>query len=240
VIYNITLGIELLSLRNLAMENLFPVVIILAIVAVAIIGTIWGKYAERKRTEQVRQAAKQLGLTFNPMDDAGLLSELSSLRLFTQGHSRKIKNIVHGETDQVEIGIFDYQYTTGSGKNAKTRKHTVIYFESPDLQLPQFAMRPENLFHKLGSLVGLKDIDFDSHPVFSRAFHLQGEDEPSVRQLFREEILSQFENHTGVCVEGRQRQLIYFRSATRVAPEEIRSFMEEGFKVFSLMRSSTA
>ena len=187
----------------------------------------------------MQQAAEDLGLPFYPTEDTPLLTRLSCFRLFTQGHGRKIKNMIHGDTEQVEIAIFDYQYTTGSGKNAKTRKQTVIYFESPDLQLPQFAMRPESLFHKLGSLVGLKDIDFDSHPAFSSAFHLQGEDEPSVRQLFREEILDHFEEHTGVCVEGRQQQLVYFRSSTRVAPEQIRSFMEEGYAIFSLMRPAS-
>jgi len=113
----------------------------------------------------------------------------------------------------------------------------VIYFESADLQLPQFAMRPENLFHKLGSLVGFQDIDFKSHPAFSSTFHLQGEDEPSVRQLFREEVLKHLEGQAGICMEGKQRQLVYYRTSTRIAPEQARHFMEEGFNVFSLMRS---
>jgi len=90
------------------MKDLFPFVIIVGIIAAVIVGIIWRIYAERKRTEKMQQAAKTLGLPFYSTGDPALLNKLANFRLFTQGRSRKIKNMIHGETEEVEIGIFDY------------------------------------------------------------------------------------------------------------------------------------
>jgi hypothetical protein len=218
-------------------EVFLPVLIVGGISAFVVAILVVGYFQEKKRNEGLAAVAEKLGLPFFPSGDPALIDELSKFELFTQGRSRKISNMLHGETDEVRVGIFDYQYTTGSGKNSHTWWQTVIYFCSPELNLPHFAMRPEHLFHKIGGLLGYEDLDFESHPIFSRKYLLRGSDPDRIRVLFRDEILTYFEDQKGVSVEGNGNQIIYYRASKRVAPDEVRGLMEEGFAVFKLFRS---
>ena len=206
------------------------------VVILVVVGLVMGLsiYFDRKRTEAMQAAADELGLPFFPQGDQSLIDELGYFDLFSQGRSRKIKNMIHGETDAVDIGIFDYQYTTGSGKNSHTYKQSVICFNSSDLNLPKFSMRQEGFFDKIGGMLGFQDIDFDTHPTFSAAYVLKGENEELVRQTFRAEILEYLESINGVNVEGGATRLIYFRAGRTIRPEDVRSFMSEGFAVYSL------
>ena len=66
---------------------------------------------------------------------------------------------------------------------------------------------------KLCEMLGLKDIDFDSHPQFSKDYLLKGADEAAVRRCFHPAVLTFFEQHTGkrqwVATEGLGSILVY-------------------------------
>ncbi len=210
---------------------------VIVFVVVAIVASIW---YERKRTQKISEVASEMGLAFYPSGDPVLVSQLAAFHLFSQGRGRSITNMIHGNTGDVDVGIFDYKYTVGSGKNSSTWRQTVIAFESADLDLPHFAVRPENLFHKIGKAFGYQDIDFDTHPKFSSTYLLRGTDETRIRALFRAEVLLYLENKAGVSVEGMGRRLVFYRPGQRSQPESIRSLMEEGFELFGLFRASPA
>jgi hypothetical protein len=208
--------------------------IVVAFLGVAIAVIFITSRLEKKRTEALDRTAKQMGLTFYPRGDGSTLASLSGFHLFSQGHAKRIQNLMQGEANHMEVQVFAYQYTTGSGKNSHTSMQTVICFRSTKLDLPEFSLRPENILHKIGSLFGYQDIDFDTHPDFSKHYLLRGSDEEAIHSRFHEEILSFFDEHRGLCTEGRGKQLIFYRTAKQVKPEDIRSFMEEGFKVVQL------
>ena len=130
------------------------------------------KRSKEKRTMQLASIAHKLNLPFFPEGDDSLLERLNHFHLLSQGHSDEIWNMLHGETNNVELAVFDYQYTTGSGEHSYIDNQSVIYFRSPKLNLPQFAVRPEGIFHNIGSVLGQKDIDFVSHPDFSKKYLL--------------------------------------------------------------------
>lgn len=205
-----------------------------ALVMGAIIFAVY--WHEKRRTERFQAVCLQLGLAFSPKGDDTLLDRLSKFHLFSQGRARKIKNMLHGETPEAEVAVFGYRYTTGSGKNSSTWSQTVMYFRSPSLTLPQFALRPENLFHRIGQVFGYKDIDFDSHAAFSKRYLLRATDEAAVRGVFADHVLSHFEAQQEVSTEGGGDQLIFYRSTKRIDPDRVRPFMEEGFRVFNLFR----
>ena len=126
-------------------------------------------------------------------------------RLFSQGRSKRISNLIHGDTDEVALGIFDYRYTTGSGKNSHTYRQTVVCFRSPTSNLPQFALKPQSFLHAVGKLFGYQDIDFQSHPKFSKAFILRGTSETAVRKLFTADLLSFLETKPQSASKARVR-----------------------------------
>ena len=141
----------------------------------------------------------------------------------------------HGVTEHVDVAIFGYEYTVQI-QHAHTFRQNVIYFRSPALNLPQFALRPENLFDKIGHVFGGQDIDFDHRPKFSKSYLVRGSDEQKIRETFTDEVLSFFENQTGISTEGGGDQLIFYRAGRRIDPDQVSSFKQEGFRVFELFK----
>jgi hypothetical protein len=206
---------------------------------VALIATIlvvsW--YMEKKRTEAFAKLAESLNFEFLPKGDAALQRELAAFHLFTLGHSKKMKNLLRGEAQGLEISIFDYCYVVGHGKHQQTYQQSVFVAAVNDLDLPKFTMRPESFWHKIGSFLGFKDIGFDTHPVFSKKYLLKGPDEEEIRKLFVPEVLDYFEGTKGLNVEADGDLLLYYRY-TRLKPEQIHDFMAEGFEVLKLFRTA--
>ncbi len=147
--------------------------------------------------------------------------------------------MLHGETRNLELAIFDYRYTIGHGKNSRTHRQSVIYFGAAALALPPFELRPEGVFHRVGSAFGYQDIDFETHAQFSRTYLLRGDTEEGVRGLFSDELLEFFETHPGLSVEGGGNQLVFYRRKKRIEPDGTQEFMEEGTEVLTLFGGPT-
>lgn len=145
-----------------------------------------------------------------------------------------MKNVLTGETDEVRLAIFDYKYTTGSGKNSHTYLQTVASIESESLQIPQFTMRPEGLFDAVGGVLGFQDIDFDHHPEYSKAFVLKSEQEEMVREFFDTPILDFFAGKKGICVEGLPGKMIFYRGSKRVKPENFKELLADAYEIYGL------
>ena len=211
----------------------FPIAIpiILGVLLVIALAVYYNWRTAKKRREAMQELANDLGFTFHLKDDTVLQSWFEGFHLFSQGRSRKLFNILRGKTQELDLAIFDYRYTTGRGKNQQTHSLTVLCFNSANLQLPAFVMRPESFWHRIGmALLGGQDIDFDTHPDFSKMFLLRGKDEVAIRETFNVDVLEHFEQFPGISVEGEENLLIYYRNGTKVAADKIRPFMEEGFE----------
>jgi len=192
--------------------------------------------AERKRTVALRRAADEMGFEFTPDPGEGVLSRYPGFHLFTQGRRPDVRNLLRGRAGGLEVSIFDYSYVTGSGKSRHTWRQTVLAFEFDDADLPGFSLRPEMWFHKIGQWLGYKDIDFDTHSGFSRKYVLRSGEEEAVRSLFNDHVLDYYEANPNVCTEGCGGRLVYYRALKRIDPSEVRSFLEEGFRVLALFR----
>ena len=193
----------------------------------------------KKRTEQLALISAELKLNFFPKGSTSLFERLKPFHLFSKGWSRKIKNLMEGEANKVELAIFDYQYTTHGGQHPQTHRQSLLFIRSPKLNLPDFSLRPENVFHKIGSAFGDKDIDFETHPIFSKSYLLRGDNEAVIRGLFNNELLNFIQSQQKISIEGSSDQLIFYRHKNRVKPEEVESFMEKGFQVFDQFLRST-
>ena len=194
------------------------------------------KKMEKRRTEAWRQAADEMGFAFDPKPGKAFLSRFPAFNLLSQGSSRTVKNLIQGKALGLELDIFDYAYTTGSGKNRHTWLQTVLAFEIDGSELPTFSLRPESIIHKIGQWFGYQDIDFESHPRFSRKYLLRGQREDAIRELFQDHVLEYYESSPGCCTEGSGNRLLYYRASQRIAPANVRAFMEDGFRVLALFR----
>jgi hypothetical protein len=194
---------------------------------------------DKKRTEAIQLVANEMGLAFEPKGDNTLLAGLSGFELFKHGHSKRLKNLIRGATRQTEIALFDYRYTTGGGRHQQIWRQTVVLFRLNQASLPTFTLRPESVWDKLGAVLGFKDINFETHPDFSKRYVLKGQDEAAIRRVFNVRVLAFYEAEPNICTEGAGDQLLVYRRAKQIKPEEWRAFLDEAFKVLTVFNSSS-
>lgn len=214
------------------MEIVYIVLIVLAVILFVVGIVLWVKHLAKVRREAMEAFANELGLAFHGDGSDQVLAQLGEFQLFNSGRRKQMKNAIVGETDIARISIFDFQYTTGSGKHQHTHYQTVVGMESNELQIPSFSMRPEHFFDWFGSMVGLQDIDFDKHPEYSKMFVLKGEDEAAIREFFDMEILDFFAAKKGIAFECSAGKFIYFRAGKAAKVESLRELLEEGYAVY--------
>lgn len=189
---------------------------------------------EKKITAELKEFAGRYKFDFQETGDVGLMDEMVSFQLFSKGRSRKIRNVMRAKTQESELMVLEYSYKTNSGKNSHHWNQTVVFFQSDLLELPSFVLRPENIFHKIGSTFGYQDIDFDTHPEFSTNLLLRGEDEAQIRKIFNTRVLHHFNGINRISVEGVGDKLIYYKNNKRIKIETLKSFIDEGIQVFNL------
>ena len=194
---------------------------------------IVSQHQEKKREEQMQAAAERMEFSLSE-GALRVQDRLGHFRLFSQGHSRQVRNVMHREIHDIAATLFDYRYRTSSGKHHQTHQQTVLLLETERLQLPQVSLRPEGMFHKLAGALGYQDIDFETHPAFSENYLLRGDDEAQIRALFSEEALCYYAQHIGLSTEGEAQQLIFYRAGQRVEPGWMENFLEQGLDVLDL------
>ena len=202
-----------------------------------IVATIVARKREQERTRQMVNVASLLGWQFSEAAGMNWIPNLDTFALFSQGHSKQIKNAMYGEIDGVKAAVFDYYYVLGSGKNRTTYNQSVVYFEPANLNLPPFSLRPEHTFHKIISAFGYQDIDFGNRPDFSSKYLLRGPDERAVRSIFTDALLGFYEMNEGTSTDGGGNQLFMFRQNRRPAPHETQTFLNWGLQLQRLFTS---
>lgn len=200
---------------------------------------LWGRIYEQQRTEAFRLLANEFSFEFFPLGDSGYFDSMNLLHLFSQGRNRVWSNLMRGEAGGLSVSIFDYSFTTGSGKSRRVHRQTVICFHFDEPKLPTFSLRPESFWHKVGGLLGVKDIDFQSHPRFSSSYLLQGADEEEIRKVFTHSVLDFFESNRNLCVEAMGGRLFHYAPGVRVNPKDVRDFMARGFEILKQFRSNS-
>jgi len=204
---------------------IFPLAFFFAMIGLIVFLIIYANKKEKERTQALQTAAARLGWSFAPTAPLNMIAGLDRFALFNEGHSRQIKNFMYGEAKGIKAAVFDYTYVTGSGKHRHTHSQTVVYLEPGNLHLPVFALRPENFVIKMLTAFGYQDIDFGQRPEFSRQYLLRGQDEPAIRQIFNDRVLSFYESYEGTCTDAGGHQILLFRVGQRFQPQEIESYV---------------
>lgn len=195
---------------------------------------------EKERTFKISQLAAGLGLEFHPLGDTALQQRLGKLHLFNVGHSRKLINLVTGDKDDCRTSIFDYHYSTFSGKGRSQTKLTVVALESPRLRIPAFTLRPEFSLDKIGGRIGLQDIDFEDNVSFSQGYVLKSSDEGETRKLFNRALQDFFvQQPPGCCVEAIDGTIVYYNilRSGRInrKPKDYPRLLDEAYRLLRLI-----
>lgn len=180
-------------------------------------------YLEAKRRREFAEEALRLGFAAPPEGEGGWPFDQGHA-LFSLGRGQAIDNLVQS-SHGARSWIFDYEYTTGSGKSRSRHTQTVAAFETP-ASLPRFQMFPEQFYHWFAELVGFKDIDFDDNKQFSDQYRLLAEDEAAIRRLFNPPAVSRLAALPGWSVEGAGRILLVYQASKIAKPAALGGFVE--------------
>ncbi len=179
---------------------------------------------EKKHQTAMAKFAKRHGLHFSAGSRGDTCQLVFKGELGNRGRSQQIAHVMEGDFRGHKICLFDFKYVTGSGKRRSTHRQTVLITPAP-AGLPSFQLRPENVFHKIGKAFGYQDIDFSSHPTFSKRYLLRGNDEKAIRQAFTSPVMSRLEQVKCLCMESTHNQLIIWHDDRRQKITNLENFI---------------
>lgn len=191
--------------------------------------------AVRQRTRDLWGLAQKRRWDFAADGNEKLHQGLSRFHLATLGQSSTLTNLMYGRCDGTDVAVFDYGFT--QGKHVAVQ--TVVWMHRRGTRMTEFSLRPESVWNQLGGWTAHGDINFDSHPEFSKSYLLRGDDEDAIRELFTDDVLNFYEQHPDLITEGSGNKLLFYRDRVVVEPENIRSFLDEAFAVRALFQPAS-
>ena len=157
----------------------------------------------KKKEEQFRQFAKQNGLTYSkhplggapsgcmvlgiPMGGSGWHGQFAEFSPFNIGYSQRASHIFEGTFEGLDWVAFQYQYTTGSGRNRTTHTYSIAVITYP-MAFHETSLSRENILTSIGKVVGIRDIEFESEE-FNRAFYVKCADKKFAYDLFHPRMM---------------------------------------------------
>lgn len=151
----------------------------------------------------------------------------SVLPFFDRGRSRDTVNIITIPISNGQLFVLDHSYYRRHSKNSSRKKFTPAVFVPHNGALPQFMMRPEGLFEKLGSLAGMTDVNFEEYPVFSKKYWLRSaHTQDELRRFFTPELVGMLEREPGWEVESSEDYLLFLKKQGRLSISELRPFID--------------
>lgn len=209
------------------------ILIFILLVAVAVIGGIF--YLERRRSQKIGEVARSLGLTFRRKASEADNALTAGCHVGQIGHGRVVSNVLEAaRSDELNLTLFDYQYTIGHGKAANMVQQTITRMESGLFHLPAFVLFPESFLAKMGKMLGTADINFPDSPEFSRKYILRGDDEAAIRALFTPALRQAIGGQDRLTIEGAGPLLFIFRKGRRLTPDLIAARLEQDKRIAAL------
>ena len=188
--------------------------------------------AEVSRAKDIQSALREFGFTYQRDNEIPLLVVM---RQFLIGYGEAGGKIRHRFEATLSEGrtlqLMDYAYPVRTSRRTAYPFMTVALLSNKSWQFPKFAANPDGFLNFVPIKLGTGDINFDSHPKFSKMFKLQAEDEAAVRALLTPAVLEALEQFPGLTVEGCGNHLLVYWRYKRLKPTKWPKLQEEAKKV---------
>lgn len=171
--------------------------ILIALLIIAII-SVWTVKKSNKRTKALKKFTESLNFfhydrVHDPVLEDNILEMLNLFILLSGKYLPRVSDVMGGQFNNADVLVADYYFDDRHSE--QVINHTIIILYSDDLKLPLFYLQTEKFRLKIGSVFSSQDIDFDSYPVFSNKFLLQGLDDKAIHNFFSNWINKYFEDH---------------------------------------------
>ncbi|TAE10211.1 MAG: SulP family inorganic anion transporter [Bacteroidetes bacterium] len=141
--------------------------------------------------------------------------------------NRIIKRTEHAVFETCDVAFIEADLTLHS------YEMSILLIHHTKVQVPDIQLQKEGLVTRY--MKNNKDIDFDSHPQFSRFYFLQGKDEVAVREFFTDDLLSFLEHYTEFEIEIRHNVLLVHGAKRILSAHETVQLLQFGEKLMTII-----
>jgi len=217
------------------------IIVVVAVVSMFIgVGVLFATL-DRMRRSRLERTAAALGL--EATSNAVPREPLDRLPLFWYGTRRRIRNVMRGRIEDLDVLIFDHQYLCGYGTitldDADTSRihcQTVALIQMRDAELPDFELRPSSDFRKRARVrKGYKSIEFPGPGEFVANYLVRGPDSDRVRGALTIELLEFLCNSDGLSIDAGGAWLAVYRLRRRVKPDDLHELLKWALDVCGLL-----
>lgn len=150
-----------------------PLLFALLVVVVLAAAGYWSYQKAKKRRELLAQFAKSNSWTWVAQDDSWTGRFTGDP--FGEGDHRRAKNVLQGQFRGRSMVAFDYTYQTHSqtskgGQSTETHSFAFCALGLP-ASLPEVQLLPEGLLGRIGTALGMQDIELESED-FNRRYRV--------------------------------------------------------------------
>jgi hypothetical protein len=155
---------------------------IVVVIAIVVAVAYFAYQAHQRRMAALAQLALQLGLRYTAHDPGNVLA--MPFTLFDRGDGRSVKDFLTGTREGCPLQLFDYEYydeTTstnaqGSSSTSRSYSHFTCGLLTLPMAGPHLAIGRENLLTRLGSHLGIHDVELESQE-FNQEFRVHCDDQ---------------------------------------------------------------
>lgn len=216
-----------------------PILIMVAVLALAIVGGYYAWLSAKKRREALAALAARLGWTFDPSRDTHHDDEYAHFEIFRRGHSRQAYNTLQGTVEieghpfPAKMGDFLYKVTSSNGKTTTTHTYRFSYLilHLP-WAVPDLLIRREGIFDKLAGVIGFDDIDFESSE-FSRRFLVKSPDKRFAYDVIEPRMMEFLLGASPPALDIENSRLCVADGRSSWSPEQFEAFLRLAGEFFS-------
>lgn len=206
----------------------------------------------QSRRSNLEETTKSLGLDYNSISPLTVFNELALFELRHERQDWEIHNVISASDESVttKLMAFDLQYekdtsyTDSDGHyhhRTKTVGQTVLFTSKEGIYLPQMKIRPEGLWDKIAELfVTNNDIDFESNPLFSKRYFVEGHSEEDIRAAIDDEFMQLLEKTKNWSIATIDNKMLLYEEGRFLKGEEIEPllhFIAQLYYVLSLEKT---
>ena len=214
-----------------ALPAVFILLIVSGIVPISFAAIWFGK----QRVKKMAQIADAMNFAFLPNLTPSSVRAIAPFWLFKQGHSQKAYNAMQGRVGDCDVLLFEYSYTTGSGKSQNTTQLTAVVLFDGAASVPDFQLAPRTFFDKIVALFSHNSVEIEDAGDFSRRCKLMGPNESALRETFHPDLVQHLGKDGRWFIEVLDGQMLAYRKV-RLAPDKCPGLVTDALEVRDLLR----
>jgi MFS superfamily sulfate permease-like transporter len=187
------------------------------------------------RQKVLQTLAKKVGATHFKPELAYNSTRMIHFSFFTGKKVKYLENRVIKEVDGATLEFSDLLVTEGARTTENRYTTSVLFISHLEEHLPEFRLEKEGFFDKF---LKNDDINFESHPNFSKNYLLRGPDEGAIRAFFTEEMIEFFEDNQGFNVESKGDKILIYRDLGLTSPVDVEVEFRFAEKLFSIIHQA--